>query len=442
MARILFTVWPFVGHINPFMSVAKAAQARGHEVAFYTSERTRATLDAEGVGLFPFQRLREDPIWEVVQAAETRSTLGWHAPTLLIRAFRDWLAGTVPEQVADIRDIIDTWGPDVIVTETGMWGPIVVLAETSRVPVAILTTLMGCLIPGPEAPPGGPGLPAPRDLRSRLLARAATSLGDLLAVGVRRSVNGIRAENGLPRLERSVNAHMARIPLYLIPSVREIDYGRNDLPSTVHYVGPCVWNKAVTSPEPDWISQLPTDVPWVHATEGTAHYQDPVVLRAAARGLAHLPMQVILTTGPQRDPASLDLGDLAPNVRLEQWVSHSDLLPRCSVLVTTGGAGTVLTALKLGIPLVIVPTHWDKPDNAQRVVEAGAGLRLTPKRCTPAGLRAAVERVVNEPSFRENARRIARIMSRHPGPGGAVELLESLASRSFNTTQRPGVLVN
>jgi MGT family glycosyltransferase len=430
-----------VGHINPFMSVAKAVQARGHDVSFYTSERERATLAAQGVGLFPFRHLHEDPIWEAVQAAETRSTLGWHSPRLLIRAFRNWLAGTVPEQVADVQEIIETWHPDVIVTETGMWGPIVVLGETSHVPVAILTTLMGCLIPGPEAPPGGPGLPSPRNFRTRLLARGVARLGDLLAVGVRRHINGIRAGHGLPRLQPSVNAHMARLPLYLIPSVRELDYGRNDLPPSVHYVGPCIWNKPGDAAAPAWLADLPADQPWVHVTEGTAHYQEPVVLRAAARGLANVPLQVILTTGPQRDPATLDLGPIAPNVRVEQWVSHSDLLPRCSVLVTTGGAGTVLTSLQLGVPVIVVPTHWDKPDNAQRVVEAGVGLRLTPRRCTPRALRDAVERVVNEPSFRENARRIARIMADHPGPAGAAELLESLIRRPAIAHKRTETLV-
>lgn len=430
MARFLFTVWPFVGHINPFMSVAKAVQARGHEVAFYTSEQARGTLETQSVGLFPYRRLREEPIWEAVRAAETRATLGRHSPRLLIRAFRDWLAGTVPDQVADIQEAIDSWHPDAVVTETGMWGPIVVLGETSPVPVAILTTLMGCLIPGPEAPPGGLGLPSPRDFQTRMLSSAATRLGDLLAIGVRRHINEIRARHGLPRLRPSVNAHMARLPLYLIPSVRELDYGRRDLPPSVHYVGPCIWNKPADAPAPPWLDDLPTDRPVVHVTEGTAHYQKPVVLRAAARGLAGLPMEAILTTGPQRDPSTLGLGDAAPNIRVEQWVSHSDLLPRCAALVTTGGAGTVLTSLQLGVPLVIVPTHWDKPDNAQRVVEAGVGLRLTPKQCTPEGLRAAVERVVKEPSFRANARRIARIMAEHPGPAGAAELLESLAASS------------
>ncbi|HEY2428993.1 MAG TPA: glycosyltransferase [Acidimicrobiales bacterium] len=427
MSRYLMTVWPFVGHINPFVSVAEVLRDRGHEVAFYTSPKLRAQLEGMGFTLFPYERVEEDKIWAVIQAAETKASLGWHAPGLLLRAFRDWLAGTVPGQVADIGSIVDRWRPDVIVTETAMWGPIVVLSEAGRVPVAILTTLMGCLIPGPDSPPWGPGLPPPRNPATRLLARAVARAGDLLAAPVRRRVNQARAGHGLPPMAGSVNAFMARLPLYLVPSVPALDYDRRDLPPGVHYVGPCVWNKPAEAPPPPWLAGVPTDRPWVHVTEGTAHYQDPFVLRAAARGLAGRPMEVIMTTGSHRDPAALDLGPIAPNVRVERWVSHSDLLPRCAALVTTGGAGTVMAALQAGVPQLIVPTHWDKPDNARRVVEAGAGLSLTPRQCTPAALRGAVDRLLHEPRFRDRARELAGELAAEPGPSRAAELLESLA---------------
>ena len=72
--------------------------------------------------------------------------------------------------------------------------------------------------------------------------------------------------------------------------------------------------------------------------------------------------------------------------------------------------------------------QWDRPENAQRVVEAGAGLRIAPDKCTPDTLRAAVERVLWEPSFRENARRMARDFAGYGGPRRAAELLEALVA--------------
>jgi UDP:flavonoid glycosyltransferase YjiC (YdhE family) len=87
----------------------------------------------------------------------------------------------------------------------------------------------------------------------------------------------------------------------------------------------------------------------------------------------------------------------------------------------------VLASLKAGVPLLVVPTFWDKSDNAQRVAEAGVGLRLAPRHCTPDRLRAAVKRLIEEPSFRENAQQMARRFAEVPGPARAAELLETLA---------------
>jgi MGT family glycosyltransferase len=224
----------------------------------------------------------------------------------------------------------------------------------------------------------------------------------------------------------SVNACTGRLPLYLIPSLPELDYNRRDQPSNVHYIGACIWTKSVDAPAPDWLADLPSDRPWVHATEGTAQYQEPFLLRAAARGLAGTPTELILTTGQNRDPETLGLQALPPNVHIARWLSHEDFLPRCAALVTTGGAATVLASLKAGVPLLVVPTFWDKSDNAQRVVEAGVGLRLAPRRCTPERVRAAVMRLLNEPHFRENARRMASRFGQMNGPSRAAELLEGL----------------
>jgi UDP:flavonoid glycosyltransferase YjiC (YdhE family) len=87
----------------------------------------------------------------------------------------------------------------------------------------------------------------------------------------------------------------------------------------------------------------------------------------------------------------------------------------------------VLASLKAGVPLLVVPTFWDKNDNAQRVVEAGVGIRLAPRHCTAERVRASVTRLLGEPAFRERARLMARLFAEVPGPRLAAELLEKLA---------------
>jgi MGT family glycosyltransferase len=238
----------------------------------------------------------------------------------------------------------------------------------------------------------------------------------------------MRQRYGLAALPCSVTEFAGQMPLYMIPSTPEYDYERRDLPPSVHYVGPCLWDKPSHASPPEWLAQLPSGRPLVYVTEATIGTTEPFLLKAAMSAFKDSPFDVVMTTGKQRNPA--ELGAPPQNIRVESYVPQSDLLPKTAVMVTLGGSGGVLAALTLGIPLVIVPTEWDRPENAQRVVEAGAGLRLDPNRCTPERLRAAVERVLSEPSFRANAQRLSRAFGRYGGPDRAVELLENLWAAS------------
>jgi MGT family glycosyltransferase len=424
MARFLVAVWPFPSHYFPLVAIGHALRERGHEVAFFTGERARETLVAEGFAWFGFEKVDDEHVDRLLFSRAAYAS--WKAPLRMRALLREWLLGTVPAQVEDLTRVLARWRPDVIVSETSMWSPMLVVGEREGIPVAVFSTVAACLLPGPEAPLAGLGLPRPRRRVTRLAARALRAGGEALARDFRREVNAIRRRHALAPLDVPVTEHTGRMPLYLVPTTPEFDYERRDLPPSVHYVGPCLWNRDGQQPLPAWLATVPHDQPWVHVTEGTMHTQEPVLLQAAARGLGGRPMHVIMTSGGRRDPSSLGLGTLAPNVRVERWVAHEALLPHLDVLVTTGGAGTVMTALEAGVPLVVVPTEWDKPENAQRVAEAGAGLRLSPGRLTPGRLRAAVERVLAEPSFRHNARRLAAIFARHRGPARAAELLEGL----------------
>lgn len=427
--KFLITCWPFEGHVFPQLAVAQALRERGHDVAFYTGTPAHAAIEAEGFGVFGFHRL-DSSRFEQVQQRERDLDTRRKSVRVEHQAFRDWLVETIPDQVADLRSINASWQPDVVVTDLSMWGTSLVLWEADRIPVAASATFLGPMIPGPDAPAWGLGLPAPRTVRTRLASTVVNALTDLVAQGLRRRVDAIRADYGLGPLQMSVNEFQGRLPLYLVPSLPRLDYGRSDLPSTVHYTGPGVWHPPATDDESGWLADIPRDHPWVHVTEGTSHQQDPLVLKAAASGLANLPLRVIATCGANREPESLGLGTLAPNVHVTRWLSHTALLPHCSAVVTTGGPATIMAALSQGLPLVIVPTTWDKPDNARRVVQAGVGVRLLPGRCSPSRLRAAVAEILDDPEYARNARSVATELAAAPGPAFAAQLLEALFSQT------------
>ncbi len=424
-ARVLFCCWPFEGHVFPQLSIALALRDRGHEVAFYTGANLQATIEQQDVTVFPFGGV--EPAWLRVQARERE--VGGRRQSLRVQhqAFRDWLVETIPAQVDDLDDVLARWPADVLVTDASMWGPSLVLARARPIPVALASPLIGALVPGPDGPPPGSGLAPPRSRRGRVIAGTVSAATELLARGLRRRLDELRAGYGLGPMGCGVNAYCGRLPLYLVLSIPELDFNRGDLPSSVRYVGACLWHPPEAPGTREWLETVPGGRPWVHVTEGTSHYQDPFVLRAAAKGLAGAPFETIITHARDRAPHELELGAVAPNIHVTRWLSHDLLLPRCAAAVTTGGAGSVMAAMRAGVPLVIVPTTWDKPDNARRVAEAGAGVILRPRRCTPEGLRAAVQRVLGDPRYALGARRAAQRLAAAPGPKGAAELIEGLA---------------
>jgi len=438
MARFLLACYPVSGHLHPNIALGHALQARGHEVAIYSGAAARLTIEREGFACFPYAPRMDEQLTHIFLSdagspfASDLSITGASLSQLkqIKATLRAWFLSTIPEQVADLRSAIRRWQPDVLVTDISLFGPILVLHETKEIPVAVFCVLLACPVPGPDAPTWGRGLPPPRHWLTRWRSVVERFAQDWVLSDFRAEANDLRRRFGLTPLPGSVMAFAGRLPLFLVAGAPELDYKRRDLPSSVHYVGPCLWHRSQDEPPPPWLAELPHDRPIVHVTEGTVHTGQPLVLRAAAQGLGHTAMEVIMTTGQHRDPAELDLGPRAPNIRVERYVSHGDLLPRTDVVVTTGGPGTVLTALVAGAPLVIVATGWDHAENAQRVVEAGVGVRLLPRDCTPQRLRAAVEKVLRDPSYRRNAQSLGAALARQGGAPRAAELLERFLAQS------------
>lgn len=437
MARILLTLWPFAGHVNPNLSIAHALKARGHEVAFYTGESAASTIEGEGFRVFPFRRIDEAEVARIVTSPE--GIVARPGPKKFRELYFQWVLGTIPAQMEDLEEILASWPADTIVTDPAMWSPFLILHEKRRIPVAVFALIVACPLSGPDGPVWGYPMPRPRNKWQIAKKQMVRRLIGFYVRSFRSEANRLRGLHGLGPIGLSVTDFAGQMPLYLMPSSRELDRNRTDLPASVHYVGPCLWSKPTDQTTPDWLLSLSPGDQAVYVTEGTVHLE-PRILKAAAQGLANLPMQVIMTTGRHRDIASLDLGPrpLAPNIRVEQFVPIADLLPRVRAVVTTGGPSTVMGGLSLGNPLVVVPSDWDHPETAWRVQEAGAGIYLKPQECTPEKLRAAVEQVLREPSYQRNAQQLAAALQRGGGPARAAELIEALAPRSVEPAALPG----
>ncbi|MBO9643740.1 MAG: hypothetical protein J7603_11535 [Pseudacidovorax sp.] len=116
---------------------------------------------------------------------------------------------------------------------------------------------------------------------------------------------------------------------------------------------------------PDWWDALDDGRPIVHVTQGTLDNREfSSLIQPALQGLADFGGHVVVSTGG----APIEtLGALSANARAAEFLPYDRLLPRLDALVTNGGYGTTLLALRHGAPLVVAPGAEDKREVAARV---------------------------------------------------------------------------
>ena len=174
------------------------------------------------------------------------------------------------------------------------------------------------------------------------------------------------------------------------------------LPQHHHYVGPLWWERSNEVPP---YLDVP-GAPWVLVTVSSAPQPGEMTLaRTALRTLAAFPLRVVLTL-TARHPRD-ELGPVPANARLEEFVSHSEVLKRCCLLVSHAGHGVVTKALFYGVPMVLVPWDRDQPGVAARAAALGVAEVIARHDLTEQRLSAAIHRVLASTRYRENAARIA-----------------------------------
>jgi UDP:flavonoid glycosyltransferase YjiC (YdhE family) len=139
-------------------------------------------------------------------------------------------------------------------------------------------------------------------------------------------------------------------------------------------------------------------------------------------------VRILVAVGHDGDPESL--GPQPAHVRVERWVDQPQVLRQCSVVVSHGGSGTFLGALAEGRPQLCMPQAADQFRNAEGGLQAGAALVLMPGEVAPPAVVAAVSRLLDDPSVREAAARVAEEIASMPSPEQVVDNLVTRFGRS------------
>jgi UDP:flavonoid glycosyltransferase YjiC (YdhE family) len=387
--RVLLGAFGDPGHAFPMLALGSELVARGHTVGIETWERWRAPAETAGM------TFAAAPEYQVFPTRE-RPLKPYEAAVIAARVTREFVCG---------------FAPDVAVSDILTPAP-ALAAELEGVPVATLVPHVY-----PDLPRGFPpfsiGARLPRTRFGKALwgqTHRAVAIG--LEQG-RREYNDCRARLGLGPLPY-VHTGISR-SLALVGTFPQLEYPRA-WPAFAHVVGPLMW-------EPGGPVAVPPagDGPVVLVATSTAQDRSHRLLAAALEGLADEPVRVIAISGEDR-PAPA-------NAVLVPWLSYAETMPRCDLVITHGGHGTLVRALASGCPVLVCPAGGDMAENAARVDWASVGVRLAPRFCTPSGVRLAVRRALARPHLRERAAELSRWATAHPGSAAAATQLERWAAR-------------
>lgn len=369
--RILFSGTPAYGHLLPLLPLERAAREAGHTTTFLTHASlgdvvAPATVHAAGATL-------EDTLCEFQQRT------GKNAATDMSPATAgEFFGGTrvdlgADDALAAARD----FAPDLVIAESADFlGPLV----ASHLGVPWASHGVGIALEDPLAEAMWATAAARATERGITLARPSATVDPW--------PDCLQRDDWVPSADR----------VTIRPQAHESESGTD-------------W-RAPSFPGREHL-------PRVLVTLGTIIDDADALTRIVASLTGH-DVNIVVAVPPSSEAESLPVG--GSGVHVTGFVPMGLLLQGVDAVVSSGGAGTVLSVLGAGVPMVIWPMGLDKPLNAERTAALGAAEVIGS--ADEAG--AAVSRVLRQPSFRAAAEAASRnIAAMTP----ATEVLSFLTER-------------
>ena len=418
----LLTTWQGGGNVGPELALARRLIEAGHRVRVLSEPTVES--DARAVGC-SFTSWPTAPSIASIDR-DTALIKDWHVRNpigLLRRMGSEVLFGPADRFARDVLATVQRHPADALLVDVAQFGSLIG-AESCGVPtVGLLPSIY--VRPTRGHPIMGAGwLPARGPIGKTRDIVVPYLVQRLVQLGLPR-LNEVRAELGLSPMTDVFDLwdRCARLLVMTSPS---FDPPPQQLPGNVRYVGP-------VTDDPPWVE--PWTPPWpiaarpfvLVAMSSTYQAQDALLRRVVA-ALNNQPVYALVTLGPglrtEEVPGT-------SNVAVAASAPHADLLAQAAVVVTHAGHGSTMKALAAGVPMVCLPHGRDQNDNTTRVVAAGAGVRLS-RRASAEAIRAAVQTVLREPSYRTNAERIAEAFKAEArrGPDDLAEVEDVLSPRA------------
>jgi MGT family glycosyltransferase len=218
---------------------------------------------------------------------------------------------------------------------------------------------------------------------------------------------------------------------WITQTPRAFDFESSHWPPQFHHTGPFHDGKSRDKIEFPW--KRLTGEPLIYASMGTILNGRLDVFRTIVAAVAkHKGLQLVLSVGDQVDPEQI--GSILSNAIIVKQAPQLELLKQTSVCITHAGLNTVLESLAQGVPQVAIPVTFDQPGVAARIAHKQTGVITSLDKLTADHLSTLLHEVLNNSTYRDNARKLQKAIAEANGLSVAADLVEE----SLGVTREAG----
>lgn len=413
MKKFLLVPFGSSGDVHPFIALGMELKKRGHPVTVIVNGYFKKLTERAGLNFVEFGT--ESEYLAMAQHPDI-----WH-PRRAFPLIAKQVAASLPQLVETIRELNEPNNTVVAASSLAMGARLA--QEKYGIPTATIHLQPG-IFRSVYSPPVLPGMTIPT-WAPKILIRILYGIVDSVVDQVLgRPLNRCRKTLNLPAVKGVMGDwwHSPQLTIGFFP-----DW---------YFPHPPDWPAEFKTTEfpvfdGDGVEELSDGVstylnegePPVVITGGSAMHHDKEFFSLCVKACMHLGVRgVILARFKNQLP-----DNLPPTIRHFDYVPFGKVFPHAAAVIHHGGVGTVSQCFKAGRPQLIVPLAHDQFDNASRVHQLGAGIRLDLPKATVSSITSALKDLISNRTYTTAARNLSRRMGNANGVSQTCDLLEDLA---------------
>ena len=403
------------GHLNPMTTLGWELQQRGHQVTLFGLLDARSVSNSTGLG---FGAIGESdyPLGAMAQIFDRQGRLSGLKG---VRYTITWIGDITATFLKEAPALIKAAGVEVLLVDqiSPEGGTIANFLEIPFVSVAnALMSYRDLSIP----PSNTPWSYSPARW-AKLRNWFGHTLIERIVQPVVDTIVEYRREWQLPTYKHPNDFYSSLALISQQPIAFE--FPRQNLPKHIHFTGP--FSNSLSRPAVDFPYAQLTGKPLIYASLGTLQNRLQHVFQDIAQACVGLDAQLVISLGGGINAASLPklLGDPI----MVNYAPQLELLQRAALVITHAGLNTTLESLSNAVPMVAIPISLDQPSVAARITWTGTGEVVALNKLSESRLHAAVQRVLTENTYKQNALRLQASILSAGGVSRAADIAEQVA---------------